>query len=296
MHIGFLHSFLLLLAFISLLSTSSARSPAVLVKQNHASRSISSFGGFALIVPSCPSGTSNCDTRGCCPTGTTCHKSSSSSREWTPHCCPSDTDCYPTLLSVPTCAHPSWSLYNTTVGKDYFCCPPGWLGVNPAERGYNKYGSCVPANTAVAPSVRAVLISTARKAVPTSKVSPSQHTRSSLAKSSTATTKITLQTPTSFNNKPKSSYTGFDAVTIGGIIGGMAFLLLGVLVTGLCMHRHKKRRNQRMLDEATASKSGSKNGSLKSIVVTKEIQRNVTPVVVGDLDGGQVRFELKRGR
>jgi hypothetical protein len=50
-------------------------------------RGLTSWGGWALLATTCPSGTSTCGTSSCCPTNYTCTTGKTS----TPICCPTST-------------------------------------------------------------------------------------------------------------------------------------------------------------------------------------------------------------
>jgi len=83
------------------------------------------YGGFAIPVPAsgCAkySGVETCP-QGCCPLGTYCGPGG--------YCCPTTDDCGTAVNSLPTCADPSWTLYDAFFP---FCCPPGTVGLSSNE-------------------------------------------------------------------------------------------------------------------------------------------------------------------
>ncbi|OCK74133.1 hypothetical protein K432DRAFT_410112 [Lepidopterella palustris CBS 459.81] len=290
-----------------------ARSLAALVDRSNTPRS-SFYGGFALVSDTCPSGTSICDSRACCPTGTTCQKSNNVQFEWNAHCCPSDTDCYNTLETAPICADPSWLLYNITstllVNAGYFCCAPGYQGLNPTGsnggNGGQDFGSCVPSDTNVAASAKAALISGTLGPPPTVVMSTGAASATSSSKESPTTVSASQSTlsvspPTlsgSSPNSPSSSSTtspnaaaspkssskqssGLSAGAIGGIVGGVVLLAVGSLALFFILRQ--KKSYERKLAAATASAS---SGYVKP---GEEVPAGARPT---ELDVKQPTYEL----
>jgi hypothetical protein len=112
--------FFLPFGLLTFSTQSNAQSSALLVERSNFHRAISEFGGFALVASTCPSGTSPCDERACCPDGTTCHKTSRSSQKYSPHCCSSGS-------SPPTFSITFPSKLNKRI-------PRNGLLLNPTER------------------------------------------------------------------------------------------------------------------------------------------------------------------
>ncbi|KAF2004216.1 hypothetical protein P154DRAFT_51322 [Amniculicola lignicola CBS 123094] len=128
------------------------------------------------------------------------------------------------------------------------------------------------------------------------------HVSKSISSSQTATATPAITQPVGSNPMPtatpataphSSSTKGVTVATIVGILGGMVVLLLLTLVLALALRNHKKKRYQKMLEQATSVK----NGSLTAIVVTREFgseSRSISAKSM-DSDGKSVRFELERG-
>jgi hypothetical protein len=83
----------------------------------------------------CPSNSSvTCTTSfgvgnlNCCPDGQSCFRNLDSKI----YCCPSDADCGSAVVNRPTCADPSWKLYDLEL-YGYFCCPEEYVGVLPIQ-------------------------------------------------------------------------------------------------------------------------------------------------------------------
>lgn len=78
---------------------------------------------------SCSAGESECGRTwgtfyACCPGSSQCLDSHSTKIN-NFICCPNSLNCTDVLADVPTCANPSWDLYNST---GYFCCEPNHAG------------------------------------------------------------------------------------------------------------------------------------------------------------------------
>jgi hypothetical protein len=68
-----------ILLFAAVAAATAAHNPALVA------RGLSPFGGYAIIATTCPSGTSTCGSKYCCPTGTTCDATTNTGE---PVCCP----------------------------------------------------------------------------------------------------------------------------------------------------------------------------------------------------------------
>ncbi|ORY19597.1 hypothetical protein BCR34DRAFT_582290 [Clohesyomyces aquaticus] len=264
--------------------------------------------GFALWSTSCASGNTRCGDASCCPSTMICHGSASADSK-PARCCSSNLDCYPSLKTSPICADTSWSLYNTSRQDSisYVCCEPGKIGIVSFE---TKPGSCEPEGGNIPASARARLVSLAVK------TASSSTTIASVTTSSTIASVTTLSTPTARTVPTKSPPSrtsdlhtttpaphpphphtdqGFTVAAIAGILSGTVFLLVGVFVLGLLLHRHKKKRYQAWLDETTASKVGSKSASLKSVVGDQDVESRAQ-TKGGERSEKRVRFQGVEGR
>lgn len=97
-----------------------------------------------------------------------------------------------------------------------------------------------------------------------------------------STTQPSISSPTNPTSqlqadKHSQSSEGFSGIVLGGILAGIAVLLVFVLILGYCMRKHKRKRYRQRLLEKTSSPN-LRGGSMKGITVKKEIQTTVVPV------------------
>lgn len=78
-------------------------------------------------------GTINSPLHSCCPTSTSCSSQNNAI------CCSSTENCVNALLSHPTCANQTWTLYNDS---EFFCCESGMIGFSGSSAG--SYGCADP--------------------------------------------------------------------------------------------------------------------------------------------------------
>jgi di/tricarboxylate transporter len=89
-------------------------------------------------------------------------------------------------------------------------------------------------------------------------------------------------------DKQHTSSDGFSGVVLGGILAGIAVLLVFVLILGYCMRKHKRKRYRQRLLEKTSSPN-LRGGSIKGITVRREVQTTTVPIKLDVL-------HLKNGR
>ncbi|KAH7113799.1 hypothetical protein B0J11DRAFT_140281 [Dendryphion nanum] len=90
---------------------------------------------------------------------------------------------------------------------------------------------------------------------------------------------------------------GFSTLAVMGVLAGTAVLLVFALIICLVLRQQKRKRYKKMLETATSSKNNSpslKNGSLKGIVVTREVESKVVPIRMEDMNDQQVRFSVQK--
>jgi hypothetical protein len=141
----------------------------------------SSAGGWVLVNPTCPSGSTACpsvlesNAATCCPNSMTCQYDINLDQHY---CCPSGmslsqstplrrdretnnviagSNCQSTIQAVPVCANPSWDLYSqSSLLGGFFCCLPSQVGIlSDGEH----IGSCNDAGVAYPSSILASSVS-----------------------------------------------------------------------------------------------------------------------------------------
>lgn len=140
-------------------------------KRSIVGRGLTSWGGYALLVNPCPSGTSTCGTASCCPTGYTCNADANTD---VPLCCPSSestlpllhqshtltiaqlgTDCTATVKALNACADQSWELYQF---GGLFCCPSDSVGTY-SSAGRQCIARSLPIPTSISLSTVRIILS-----------------------------------------------------------------------------------------------------------------------------------------
>jgi len=127
------------------------------------------YGGYGLRQGSanCPKDTQTCDSGFCCPANTWCSENIGG-----PYCCPTSEDCGAAVGDGPTCADPSWTLYNDAYA---FCCLNNQVGIQgeqcqPTSLTFSAtlYAATgTQANTALPPTTRSGATTTAAGTVST---------------------------------------------------------------------------------------------------------------------------------
>jgi hypothetical protein len=113
----------------------------------------SNYGGWALSSQSCPAGSKSCpvpnNALSCCPNAYDCKHDSLDQN----FCCktgkspsiycdvlalewlklPTGLNCQSTIQNIPVCADPSWGLFWSGTGSNYFCCLSNQVGLYAIE-------------------------------------------------------------------------------------------------------------------------------------------------------------------
>ncbi|KAF2269192.1 hypothetical protein CC78DRAFT_305917 [Lojkania enalia] len=92
----------------------------------------------------------------------------------------------------------------------------------------------------------------------------SSHLRLRTSKTSLVISSHTLildSQSTETSSRQATSRTGFTPVAIAGILTAICCLLILVCATGFILRRYKKKQYQKMLEAATASKTGRNNAA-----------------------------------
>ncbi|KAF2276343.1 uncharacterized protein EI97DRAFT_433181 [Westerdykella ornata] len=91
--------------------------------------------------------------------------------------------------------------------------------------------------------------------------------------------------PRSSNGGSRSAMReGFSPAALGGIFAGIAILVMLVIILGIMMRRSKRRTHHRVLLEKTSSPT-QHDGSLRGIIVTKDVETTVLPVKLHTVEG-----------
>ncbi|KAF2462520.1 uncharacterized protein BDR25DRAFT_308267 [Lindgomyces ingoldianus] len=184
------------------------------LKRSIVPRDLSSWGGYGLLASSCPSGSSSCGSKSCCPSGYTCSKERSDGTETL--CCPNNDDCKNVVGALPACAENSWTLYRYGY---YFCCAADRIGTYSLDGGI----LCLEHTLPIPSEIRVSVVSQA-----TGAATRAQSATGTLITTTKPTSPTSSQTGTT-PQASKSSRVKPTTIVIAALAGAFALLLIFVI-------------------------------------------------------------------